>query len=332
MSVVQGGKYTGLVSEREYDCPFMNSGFFDHLAQGFNVTAPILLVLALGVLLRQKKWVDGHFIEVGNRLMFYVCMPSLLFLATAANPLSKYEDLPLVSFGVVATFCVVGLLWLISPVFVEREKRGVFVQSSFRSNIGMIGLALCLNAFGEEALARAGVYVAAMIIGYNILSIMVLTADRRKVARNLVSNPLLIGVFGGMAWHQVGLPLPQFLEDAIGYLARMALPLALICIGASLAWRKLSLGNPDILWAALFKMIVIPLCVTSAAVWYGFRGDALGILFLMVAAPTAMVAFVMAKEMTPHSEGVPETIALTTLVMPVTVTAGFAVISALGFI
>ena len=310
----------------------MNNGFLSHLAQGINVTAPILLVLVLGVLLRQKKWVDSHFVEVGNRLMFYICMPSLLFLATATNPLSKYEDLPLVLFGVAATFCVVGLLWLIAPVLVEKEKRGVFVQSSFRSNIGMIGLALCLNAFGEDALARAGVYAAAMIIGYNVLSIMVLTTDRRKIARNLVTNPLLMGVLAGILWNQFGLPLPQAVEGAMGYLARMALPLALICIGASLAWRQISFDHPHVLWATLFKMIIIPACVTPAAVWYGFRGEDLGILFLMVAAPTAMVAFVMAKEMTPHSEGVAETIALTTLVMPVTVTAGFAVLSAMSLI
>jgi hypothetical protein len=310
----------------------MNGGIFDHLAQGFNVTAPILLVLVLGIFFRQRKWVDGHFVEVGNRLMYYVCMPSLLFLATATKPLSKHEDLPLVSFGVVATFCVVALLWLIAPALVKPEKRGVFVQSSFRSNIGMIGLALCLNAFGEDALARAGAYAAAMIVGYNVLSIVVLTSDRRKVARGLAGNPILIGVIAGMAWHQFELPLPQALEGAIGYLARMALPLALICIGASLAWRKISFDHPDVLWATLFKMVIIPACVTSAAVWYGFRGEDLGILYLMVAAPTAMVAFVMAKEMTPNSEGVAETIALTTLVMPLTVTAGFAVLSALGLI
>lgn len=310
----------------------MDSGFFIHLAQGLNVTAPILLVLALGMLLRRKKWVDGHFIQTGNRLMFYVCMPSLLFLATATQPLSKDEDLAMISFGIIATFCVVALLWLIAPLIVERKKRGVFVQSSFRSNIGMIGLALCLNAFGEDALARAGVYAAAMIIGYNVLSIMVLTNDRRKVARNLAANPLLIGVFAGLAWHRFGLPLPQFLEGAIGYLARMALPLALICIGASLAWRELSFTHPGVLWASSFKMVIIPACVTSAAVGFGFRGEGLGILFLLVAAPTAMVAFVMAKEMTPNSEGVAETIALTTLVMPVTVTAGFALLSALGLI
>jgi hypothetical protein len=227
---------------------------------------------------------------------------------------------------------VVLVLWLIAPALVGREKRGVFVQSAFRSNMGMIGIALCLNAYGEDVLARAGLFVGAMIASYNILSVMVLTTNRSQVLRNLATNPLLIGVLAGIAWRHFELPLPQFIEGAIGYFARMALPLALICIGASLAWRRLRFDHPDVLWAALFKLLIIPACVTTAAVWYGFRGEDLGILFLMVAAPTAMVAFVMAREMTPHGDSAAETIALTTILMPITITAGFAFLSAMGWL
>ena len=45
----------------------MNGGFLSHLFHAFGITAPILAVLALGVLFRQKKWVDGHFVEVVER-------------------------------------------------------------------------------------------------------------------------------------------------------------------------------------------------------------------------------------------------------------------------
>ena len=85
-----------------------------HLAYAFTVTAPILVVLFLGALFKQKNWVDGHFVEVGNRLLYRVCMPSLLFLATAAEPISPDADMPLVLFGVAATFvwCAV-LTWII---------------------------------------------------------------------------------------------------------------------------------------------------------------------------------------------------------------------------
>ena len=310
----------------------MNDSFLVHLAESFTITGPILVVLLLGVVFRQRAWVDAGFVEVGNRLLFYAGMPSLLFLATATNPLSLDDDLPLAAFGVAATFIVVLLLWLIAPLIVGREKRGVFVQSSFRSNMGMIGIALCLNAYGEDVLARAGLFVAAMIVSYNVLSVMVLTTQRSQVLRNLARNPLLLGILAGIAWQGLALPMPVILERSVGYLARMALPLALICIGASLEWRKLRPDHPDVFWASTFKMIIIPTGVTLAAILVGFRGQDLGILFLMVGAPTAMVAFVMARTFAPGNEMTAEVIALTTLVMPVTITLGLTVLATFGLL
>jgi hypothetical protein len=48
----------------------MNSGFVTYLAQEFNVTAPILLVLALGVFPCQKKWVAGMASGVKTRASY----------------------------------------------------------------------------------------------------------------------------------------------------------------------------------------------------------------------------------------------------------------------
>jgi predicted permease len=305
---------------------------FSHLAHALGITLPILVVLVLGALFRQRRWVDESFVESGNRLLFRVCMPALLFLATATRPVSAESDVPLATFGVAATFAVVALLWFVAPLIVGRERRGEFVQSAFRSNMGMIGIALCVSAYGEDVLARAGIFVAAMIVAYNVLSILVLTTHRSQVARNLLRNPLLIGILAGIAWQQFGLPMPEVLGDSLAYLARMALPLALVCIGASLQWRKLRPDHPEVLWAATFKLLLIPAGVTLAAVLQGFRGEDLGILFLMVASPTAMVAFVMAREFGSRSAMTAEVIALTTLAMPVTITAGLTLLGTLGLL
>jgi predicted permease len=79
-------------------------------------------------------------------------------------------------------------------------------------------------------------------------------------------------------------------------------------------------------------MVILPAAITVAAVHYGFRGEDLGILFLMVSAPTAMVAFVMAKEFADGGEMTAEVIALTTIVMPVTVTAGLTILATLNLL
>ena len=309
----------------------MSSSILSHLGHALGITAPILVVLTLGSSFRHRGWVNREFVESGNRLLFNVCMPSLLFLATAAQPVSS-AVIPLAVFGVAATFVVVTALWFFAPLVVHRENRGEFVQSAFRSNMGMIGIALCVNAYGEGVLARASVFVAAMIVAYNVLAIVVLTSQHSRVLRNLVRNPLLIGILAGIAWQQLRLPLPGIMQDSIAYLARMALPLALLCIGASLQWRTLRPAHSDVLWASALKMLILPAAISAAAVLLGFRGEELGVLFLMVGSPTAMVAFVMAREFAARSDMTAEVIALTTLVMPLTVTAGLTVLASLALI
>ena len=309
----------------------MNNGFLGHLAESFSIIAPILVVLGLGALLRRWNWIDSHFVAIANKLTFLIFMPSLLFLVTATRPLTG-EVLPLAVFAVLITIVVVIAIWLVAPYLVGRDKRGAFTQSAFRSNMGMIGLALCVNAYGEDVLARAGIFVAAMIVTVNVLSVLVLTPKRSELLKNQLRNPLLIGIVSGIAWQGLHLPMPEIAENSMAYFARMALPLALLCIGASLDWSKLRRVRGDVAWAALLKMVITPLFITAVAVWWGFRGEDLGILFLMVSAPTAAVAFVMARQLTPHGDLAADSIAVTTIVSPLTVTIGLTLLSSLHLI
>lgn len=310
----------------------MEAGFLTHLAQSAGVIAPIFAILLLGIWFRKKEWISPNFVSVGNWLVFNVCLPCLLFLATATIPLSRSSDLPLALFGLVSTVVTILVVWMIAPLLVSRDKRGVFTQSAFRSNMGLIGLALCLNAYGNEVLARAGFFVAVMIIAYNVLAVMILSPSKRHIFGNLVRNPLLIGIAAGIAWQQLALPLPEVLHTSLDYLARMALPLALLCIGASLQWQKFRPDHREVIWATAFKMVLIPIVLTTAAFAWGFRGEDLGIFFLMISAPTATVAFVMANELTPHGALAAESIALSTLISPITITLGLTVLSTLHLI
>lgn len=303
-----------------------------HYLQSLAVVAPILVLLGLGNILRRRSWIDSGFIHVGNRLIFNLLLPSLLFLATATRPLTRHDDLPLAAFAVVGTVAAALLVWLAAPLLVARDKRGAFTQSAFRSNMGLIGLALCINAYGEDIVARAGIFIASMIVAVNVLSILVLTSDRRQMLRNQVRNPILIAILAGIAWQKLGVPMPELLQTVLEYFARMALPLALLCIGASIDWKKLHPEHTDVVWAAVIKMVLFPAAITAVAAWWGFRGVDLGILFLMTGAPTATVAFVMARELTPHGELAAETIVMSTLVSPLTITVGLTVLSSMQLV
>ena len=304
----------------------------EQLIFALNVTGPILVILFLGWLFRRYKMVDEHFISVSNRLVFNVTLPSMLFLSTATRPLRQSLDVPLVLFGVVSTILIVFCLWLLAPWLVTREKRGIFIQGAFRGNMGIIGIALVLNAYGSDILPKVSVYLALLTIVYNILSVMVLSTKQQSFFAILLKNPLIIGVLTGLLFSWAQLPVPRILQSTGEYFAQITLPLALICIGGSLRWDNLRANHQDVVRTALFKLLLIPVTVAVAAIAWGFKGEDLGLIFLMTAAPTATASYIMAREMTAYGNLAAEIVAVTTAGSAVSITTGLIFLKNGGFI
>ncbi len=306
--------------------------FLNHLYAALNITGPVLLILSVGIYLKKINFIDGHFVSIGNKLVFNIALPSLLFLSIASSTPSESLNLPLVIFAAAATLVSVLFIWLISPVFVEKNKRGVFTQCAFRGNMAIIGLALCVNAFGEEVLPMAAMYIAFLTILYNVLAVILLSDSRKGVFINLAKNPLIAAIILGALWSATSLPIPKVLELSMAYLARLTLPLALLCIGASLDWNSFKANHQQAVLATFFKLIFLPGMIVFIALLLGFRNEAVGVLFLMMSTPTAAAAYIMSKQMTNHGALAAEIITLSTALSPITITLGLVLLSYFAFI
>lgn len=305
---------------------------YEQLSFALNVTGPILIILFLGWLFRRYKLIDERFIGASNRLVFNVALPSMLFLSTATRPLSQSLDVSLVLFGAACTVLIVSCLWILSPWLVSRDKRGVFIQGSFRGNMGIIGIALVLNAYGDQILPKVSVYLAFLTILYNLLSILVLTTKQEPYLMILLKNPLIIGVLSGLFFSWAQIPAPEVLLRTGGYFAQLTLPLALLCIGGTLNWNSFRANHLDVVWSAFFKLLFIPVTVAAAAIAWGFKGEDLGLIFLMTAAPTATASYIMAREMTAYGNIAAEIVAVTTAGSAVTITTGLFLLKSGGYI
>ncbi|SMF21362.1 hypothetical protein SAMN02745866_01350 [Alteromonadaceae bacterium Bs31] len=304
----------------------------NHLYSALNITGPVLLILLAGVYFKKTGLIDAHFVSVGNKLVFNITLPCLLFLSVASSSMSESLNLPLVLFAAASTLVSVILVWLISPLFTEKSKRGVFTQCAFRGNMAIIGLALCVNAFGEGILAMAAVYLAFITILYNVLAVILLSDTRGAIFSKLAKNPLIIAIVLGALWSATSLPIPKVMELSLAYLARLTLPLALLCIGASLDWHSFKANHQQAAAATFLKLIFLPGTIVAVALLFGFRDEAIGLLFLMMSAPTAAAAYIMSKQMTAHGALAAEIITLSTALSPFTVTIGLVLLSYFNFI
>ena len=294
--------------------------FLGVLSFAFSVTGPIFVVLVLGIVLARVGLLTDAFIEGGSRLVFNVTLPSLLFISISKTSIDQAANLALVGYGALATLAVYFLLevlatWLVRP----PEERGVVVQGAFRSNMGIIGLAYCVNAYGDLGLVSASLYLALVTILFNVLAVVTLNRSLKRhrsilhTLAGIARNPLIIGILLALpvAWLQV--ELPAVVLKAGEYFAQMTLPLALLCIGGSLSLSALRHGSRNALIAATGKLVLVPLLITGGGYWVGLRGMDLGILFLMSSAPTAAASFVMARAMGGNPTLAANIVALTTL-------------------
>ena len=303
------------------------------LSFALTVTSPILFMLLLGYAFLRHGMLSEDFIQSGSKLVFNVTLPCLLFLNVSTTDVIALIQAKLLGCAIVIIFLAVILLWLFSGSMAPAQ-RGVFVQCAFRSNMGVVGLALAVNAFGNGILASAGVYLAFMTIVYNILAVVVLSAAQHQpehnlalmIGKSIISNPLIIAIVLGLILSLAQLRLPEWLMTSGRYLADMTLPLALLCVGGSLSFGRLR-GNRNLLiWATISKLILVPGLATLAGVLIGLRGTDLGILYLMTGAPTAAASFVMSHQMEGDADLAADIIALTTIFTAFSSSAGLVIL------
>ncbi len=307
--------------------------------QTLSVTAPVFVMLLLGVALMRLRWIDGIFIHTASTLVFKATLPTLLFLSVIKADLGAALQSALIAYYVAATVAGFLLAWGWALWRCPVADRGVYVQGAFRGNNGVVGLALATSLYGDYGLSLGGVLAGLVIFLYNSLSAVVLAiyspdgrADAGAIIRSIVGNPLIIGVTAAIPFAYWQIPLPDWLMTSGQYFAQLTLPLALICIGGTLSISVLRESSRTALSASLMKMVWLPALATVGAWALGFRGAELGILFLYFGCPTASTSFVMARAVNSNHKLAAIIIVITTLGAAVTINIGLFLLRWAGWI
>ncbi|MBN8412074.1 AEC family transporter [Halomonas cupida] len=316
----------------------------DVFVSTLNISLPVFAMVFIGIGLKRLGWIDQSFVNTASRLVFRGTLPVMLFLSLIHTDIAQTLNPWMLLYFGLATLASFILSWGYAALRVKRHRRGVYVQGAFRGNCGVVGLALAAGMYGDVGLSLGSLLLSVVILSYNILSVVVLAAyqldehgerraiDWKSILRHILTNPLILAVVAALPLAALGIQLPAWLETSGDYFASLTLPLALICIGATISTRALKNSYRTAVSASLAKMVVIPLLATLGAMAAGFRGPELGVLFLYFASPTAAAAFVMAKAMGGDETLTANIIALTTLMASISVTLGVFILRINGLI
>lgn len=269
-------------------------------------------MVALGWSLRRWGFLSARTVQDFARLTYWVGLPALLFYKITNSDLLLQNAGSLFAVTAGATILSILLGYGLAKGFgIPKHAIGTFVQAVFRGNLAFVGLPVIIYAFSapEHPSAAAAEATALVVFGplvvlYNIAAILVLHLSRSgsqerllgSMGITLLSNPLLIACGVGFGYTLLEWRLPLALERTLGSLGQMALPLALLCLGGSLASVRL---RSSLLWsvcAVVVKLVVTPLLGFGLALVLQLDREGTRIALILLACPTATVTYILVTQ------------------------------------
>ncbi len=312
--------------------------YLQTLLHTLEITLPVVLLVILGIWLKRKGSINDDFIKMSSRLVFNVSLPVLIFLAIVNADLGDQNYNRLIVFSLLAGLGSFFVGTVAARLLnISEFSKGAFIQASFRSNLAIIGLALCISAYPEQGAVIGAIVLAVVTPLYNLLAVYVLTggaslANLKKQIIVMAQNPLIISIVLAAAFRLTDWTLGPVWQKTGSTIAAMTLPLALIGIGGSLSIAVVTRGGMPALATSAIKILINPLLIILAAILVGFRNEELMVLAIMFACPTAAAAFVMALAMGGDGELTANAIAVTTLGSGVTVATIIYVLTISGLV
>lgn len=282
-----------------------------------NATAPIVLMVAVGYLLKRLGMLDGDVARVLNKLVFRVFLPAMLFLN-----MYKIESLAAVEFGfvwytLIATVLLFGVAVFAVILFTkENAKRGALLQSVFRANYALVGIPLATSLFGDEGAIAATVLSAFIIPVFNSLAVVglsIFSSDKKpsvkKILLGIVKNPLIQAIAVGFVALGVraifvGCGVTFRLTDigpvytTLTNLSSIATPLALLVLGAQFDFAAIPHLKRHIIFGVAARNFIVPLLGLGIAYLIGaFNGAHFATFVAVFCTPVAVSSVPMAQEM-----------------------------------
>ena len=312
-----------------------------NLIFSFNIVLPLFFLMALGFLLAKEGMLSPEFRKKATSLVFYVALPASLFNSVATSDMRSAVNLRFILFAVGTSLALFFISWGVCRLVLKDNREvAAAVHGAFRGNFAYIGMAVAQNLMGRDNLPTSVMCFAFVVPMYNVLAIWLLShydeSGKKPSAMEeiwkILKNPLILAILAGIPFSLLQVTIPAMFAKTISYLAQLATPLALLLIGANLRPETFLKKPKGILLATFLKIVFAPLAFTALAILIGFRGEELGMLYVLHAVPSAANSYIMTQQMNGDAELGAGVVMATSLGSILTIALGIFWLRSLGFV
>jgi predicted permease len=291
--------------------------------------SPVFLVVMLGYCLKALRVLDEEAIRSLSRFVYYVAIAPLMFQSIASTDFNVAFDAKVVLSGMFVLVLFSAAVYLLASLWLPAAQRGVVTQGASRSNLVFVGFAVFVDLYGRDVIPKTAVFVAFQALVVNVLAVVFLllpyhslsrSANWLRLVRETALNPVIIGSAAGMVCSGFSLKVPFPCARTLDWIGQTALPLAMLTVGASLGGSKIGNKAALVSLTCLLKLALLPAATLLVMRALGVRGQPLSMAVILFASPTAVISYILTRELGGDEELASAVVMVTTVISPLSMT------------
>ena len=217
-----------------------------------DIVLPAFCLIGFGYIIARSSYLGESVGDALADFVFKVAVPVLLMRSIATAQFG--QDNPWLF--TLAYFMSIAVAWLVAMAIIKfvfsRGSRAAVIAGlgAGYSNIILLGIPLTERAFGEQGLQilffLVSIHLPTMMMISTFLMEYAVRADQvestpfkpltvaKNLFRNLAVNPIIVGIFIGLAWRISGFGVSGTVGQVMDLLSRTTGPLALMSLGMGL--------------------------------------------------------------------------------------------------
>lgn len=202
------------------------------------------------------------------------------------------------------------------------------------SNCGFMGFPIIDSIYGKAGVFFGSIYVVVFNIFLWTAGVTLFTGvkDIRAIKKAL-KNPGILAVGVGLPIFIFSPPIPSAVYSTLDMVGSMTTPLAMIIVGSLLADLKLKevFADFSIYYAALLRLILLPILTMGVMHLLGFGGLVLQVMVTTVAMPAAATTVILAEKYGGNPEYASRVVFITTILSMLTIPVMIIIAQAVAF-
>ena len=288
------------------------------------VILPLLLLGLTGWIGSAKGKFDDNFELTLNFLVFFIALPSVVFLSITQSNLHQVINL---SFGLsylLSVFIVYVVVIILSfKVMKISLSKSIFISmNSSLSNSGLIGMPILIILFGHGGTIAAVqvMLVSSIIIPFLLISIEYAVSKNKSDEKMILSTfkktlfqPFIFCVVISLIVNVSNMHVPSFFIKYLSYLSVLIIPCSFIAAGSRLQKNYFKNIGIETIVVSIINSVIKPLLAIFLALIFGLPKVYAVSLVVISSAPVSSSIYVIASRYNIYKEESANTLLITSL-------------------